>query len=523
MAKLGAPGLMTDRFSADDLSRRSSAAPRAIDLAHAAPFRLGDTQVYPASRELVRGARRELAEPLVMQVLVALHSVNGATLSRDDLIDACWGGRAVSDDAISRVVSRLRGLGKSLGGFTVETMPKIGYRLIVDGAAAPPGEADRRLGRRALLTRTIAAGVAAAGVIVLWREPWRNRPVPEAEQLYLRGQSLTREGLPGQVRQSVTYFERAVAVDPDYADAWGALALGYTHLLQGFDEGETASLPRRVRSAASRALALDPDNADAALALIFLTPFYGAWQAKEVALRKVISRHPRHWLAQGRLAMLMYEVGRLAEGIAHHQSALRIEPTLPIAYRAIIANSSALGRVHEAEAMIEQAAKRWPAHPALWSTTFNHYLASGRYRAAKAFLADEERRPVGFGAPPIEHRQVLLRAVETGDPAAIAESLAHHRRMAVEDSVAIEIAAPVFALLGQIDLALASLERYFFGRGPFPANAVPGRFTRRGTAFLFESALAPARADPRFAALLRDIGLEDYWRRTGTAPGFRRA
>ena len=69
---------------------------------------------------------------------------------------------------------------------------------------------------------------------------------------------LTREALPGQIRQSVSYFERAVAIDPTYADAWGALALTYSHLLQGYDPAELDSLPGRIRAAAQRSLELYP-------------------------------------------------------------------------------------------------------------------------------------------------------------------------------------------------------------------------------------------------------------------------
>ena len=141
---------MNDRFSAEDLPRRPGSAPRPVDLAHTQPFQLGDVEVRPAARELVRGDQRETLEPLVMQVLVVLASAHGEILSRDDLIDACWSGRAITDDAINRVISRLRALGRTFGTFEVETITKVGYRLVgeVDGllsdtvSAGPSREAD---------------------------------------------------------------------------------------------------------------------------------------------------------------------------------------------------------------------------------------------------------------------------------------------------------------------------------------------------------------------------------------------
>src|SRR3990170_1957445 len=104
MARSGGIGLMNDRFSADDLPRKPASAPFRgpwpIDLAHIQPFRIGDVEVRPATREVLGGDRREVLEPRVMQVLVTLAGARGEILSRDDLIDACWSGRAVTDDAI---------------------------------------------------------------------------------------------------------------------------------------------------------------------------------------------------------------------------------------------------------------------------------------------------------------------------------------------------------------------------------------------------------------------------------------
>lgn len=109
-----------------------------IELAHADDMVLGAFLVRPSSREIERGGRRELIEPRVMQVLVALVEADGAVVSRDDLVQRCWNGRAVSEDAIHRCIGRLRRVAEADGGqsFSIQTIPRVGYRLCTREAAA---------------------------------------------------------------------------------------------------------------------------------------------------------------------------------------------------------------------------------------------------------------------------------------------------------------------------------------------------------------------------------------------------
>ena len=66
-----------------------------------------------------------------MQALVALANSGGRTVSRQELIEQCWGGVVVGRDAVNRVISILRRLSaRSDGAFRIETLARIGYRLV---------------------------------------------------------------------------------------------------------------------------------------------------------------------------------------------------------------------------------------------------------------------------------------------------------------------------------------------------------------------------------------------------------
>lgn len=112
-----------------------------VDLAREPSFRLASVDVRPATREVLgRPGQREVLEPRVMQVLVALARRRGEVVSRDELLHACWRGRTVGDDAVNRCVAALRRVAEAFGGLAIETIARVGYRL--DEVAASRGAGD---------------------------------------------------------------------------------------------------------------------------------------------------------------------------------------------------------------------------------------------------------------------------------------------------------------------------------------------------------------------------------------------
>ena len=516
-----------------------------IVLAHAAPFRLGEVEVYPATRQLIRNGRSETLEPRVMQVLVALAEARGAVLTRDELIERCWGGLIVSENAINRVISRIRQVALDFGmdSFQLETITKVGYRMVVAQNGAPPGhgqvdahepdcrerarastQLNARPSRRTLFGAAIAVAAAGgAGGIFLWRGRGGHEPSPAALELFRRGELAQRQALPEQTRQAISYFQQAVAADPLFARAWGALALSYRHALEGSGQMESGSLPGLIQSAARRALTLDPANVDARLALIIAKPHYRNWPRMEVELRRLAEDHPNHWLLRGQIGVLLQDVGRLTESIAHSEAALATDPFLPMGHGFLARGLSYAGRIQEADEVLDRALERWPAHPVIWNLRYNLLLFSKRPGSAAAFVMDPAAHPEGASPGEIDLRVTLARAVEGREPKDLDASVAAYRALALKDVRNIPMASAAFALLGRPDLIFPLLERYFFGKGPLgDPLPPPGPFDRRYTVALFAPPIAALRDDPRYKDLLRRVGLEHYWRTTKSRPDFRK-
>src|SRR5947199_745647 len=112
--------------------------------------RLAEWEVRPEDGSLRSPQAAHRLEPLLMALLVFLASRAGQVVSKQQLLDAVWEGRFVSDETIKGSLYQLR---KVLGDDPrrprfVETLPKRGYRLLVPpvplaaAAPAPDGTAE---------------------------------------------------------------------------------------------------------------------------------------------------------------------------------------------------------------------------------------------------------------------------------------------------------------------------------------------------------------------------------------------
>src|SRR5690606_29511610 len=119
--------------------------PKKVELAQEPDFRLGGLTVRPSACRVSAGPREARAEPRVMEVLVLLSRAAGRTVSREELIGACWEGRAVSDDAVTRVIAKVRSLAALVDppAFRLETVPKVGFRLVAGDAARTETQGGR--------------------------------------------------------------------------------------------------------------------------------------------------------------------------------------------------------------------------------------------------------------------------------------------------------------------------------------------------------------------------------------------
>src|SRR5262249_51392954 len=128
-------------------------------------------------------------------------------------------------------------------------------------------------------------------------------------------------------RKSIEYFERAIALDPDYALAYTGLADAYRmlHFLGQWTNAE--DLSSRARAAALKALALDDTLADAHASLGKIKEFYDpdfAGAAREY--KRALALNPNHAMGHQQYGVLLLHIGRLDEAATEFGRALALDP-----------------------------------------------------------------------------------------------------------------------------------------------------------------------------------------------------
>lgn len=506
-----------------------------IILAEIAPFNLGNLFIDPPLRSASpAGSPPVTLEPRVMRVLVALAQADGGVVSRESLIDRCWDGVVVGDDAIHRVIARIRRLAESDGRstFRVQTVTKVGYRLqsldrigIVPDASVghhpATGDKPDRTRRNILVGAASAAlAVAGGGIWFVATRPRISPTDPLVAELYHRGQMAQRTGLPDQTRVAIAQFREAVRADPQFADGWGALALALRHSLNwgGVDVDQTVL---EIRSAASRALSMDPNNADAEIALAAIPSPFRNWLPYERAMRTVMERHPENWLPPGLLGNAFGSSGRSSDSVGMAARQYRLDPLVPLNYVNRAWSLFSANRLQEANDVSAAGLRRWPEHHIIWRDRFQFLLLTRQFTAAREALDPANGRPLlGFAEKAMEVREQLLAAVEHDDRSARAGAIEGILQRFARQMPTIEDGVPQLALLGEHDLALDCIEAYLLDPAFADASPVEARHVTR---YLFFPTLAPIHGHPRMLRVFEAIGLEEYWRTVRTIPDFRRS
>ena len=157
---------------------------------------------------------------------------------------------------------------------------------------------------------------------------------PEAYALFLEARSFSRRGTAAGLQQANNLLEKAIRIDPAYAEAWTAISRNHAFWATGIAGVDSAEHVRLSRAAANKALAIDPDFAPAHVALASLSIDFdqdlpGAARQMLQALRLA----PDDNAVQSTSATLLYDLGRREEALALTEALAARDPANPDRFR----------------------------------------------------------------------------------------------------------------------------------------------------------------------------------------------
>jgi len=265
-------------------------------------------------------------------------------------------------------ISRELGVGTLLEGSVQKVAEEFRVTVqLIDGASEDhlwAEEYDRSLANFLSAQRDVAQQVARVlSLQLLPDEGARIRSVPtesaEAHTLYLKGLFFFQKET--DFPKAIDYYEKALAIDPEYALAHTGIANTLVFMSRsGFTPDSVLS---RVRDAVHRALELDPTLAAAHASLgLFLWVFERDPDGAAAEFRRAIALNPSYGQAHEWLGNLMGQASRFEEALHEARESLALQPLLPDAYSGVGGCLIGAGRYEEAIEYCEQARELDPQY-----------------------------------------------------------------------------------------------------------------------------------------------------------------
>jgi TolB-like protein/tetratricopeptide (TPR) repeat protein len=315
----------------------------------------------------------------------------------------------------------------------------------------------------------------------------------EAYNLYLLGRHVWNRRTPDALQEAVIPLKKAVALDPDFEQAWTAMADAYV-LSPEYGVGPIDQFVPLANEAIRRALDINPASARALTARGYVKSMFeydvpGALEDFE----RAIELEPSYATAHQWYGEILAVDRRLEDALAQIDRAIELDPLAPVIRHVkgwLLAGGT---RYEEA---LDAFMDVFKVDPGYSHTHFNLallYCYMGRFDLARqesmitAELYDYDNTPT----------LALIDALANPDDRAL-----HERAVRLLESAGppyfdgVDAKGNLFMLLGEHELALDSLERAFAAGDPYAIH-----MNRQDAAF------GAIRDHPRFQALLRKMNL----------------
>jgi TolB-like protein len=312
----------------------------------------------------------------------------------------------------------------------------------------------------------------------------------KAFQYYMQGRSYTQRRTREDLLTAMSFYEKAIEEDRSYALAYAGLADAYSNLgVRGYIAPQEGR--RKAEEAARKALEFDENLGEAHFAIgqahVLFAPYDFSSGDREV--RRGIELSPSFANGHQMLGNSLLRQGHIDEGLKETLKARGLDALSSIIARQV-ALSYYLKRDHEqAFELLRQANELGPAFGATWE--IGAYIQNRKFDEALAELekAKRERKD-----DPILFYSTGMVYAAQGKRAEALQIVKELERMSGASLDQAHWIAKIYAALNEKELALTWLDH------GLAAGTI-------GALYKDDPAWDPIRSDPRFADLLRRMGI----------------
>lgn len=333
----------------------------------------------------------------------------------------------------------------------------------------------------------VVLGAGEREAIARAKEPTDNL---DAYELFLRGRFYWQQRSGESIRQAIKLFEDATRLDPRFARAWSSLAAAHTVLPAYSDAIEDMQYPVAV-STAQKALMLDDSLAEAHAVLGDMARVDRKWEEAEAYYLRAIASEPKNSTAHLWYGEYFVMMGRLGDARKEFQIAYQLDPLLPATNKNMAAINYLLNDTRNALKYGETA---WElGHPRGLLVQTMVYVDIGEFDRA---IGPAEQWDNLQSLPAL--KSFVEAKMDAEKIPSFLDMLAQQETM-----LSLNFLLMAYTGIGQVDDAFRLVN----------SNLVPERFGYLWV--IWRPNMAAFRQDPRFADLVTELGLLDYWRGNG--------
>jgi len=316
----------------------------------------------------------------------------------------------------------------------------------------------------------------------------------EAYQLYLKGRYHWNKRTPEMVQQGLKYFEQAVDKDPLFALAYSGVADSY-FILGPLGVGALTAkeaMPKQ-RAAAVKALELDDTLAEAHTSIaVFRLVYDWDWTAAEREFKRALEINPSYATTHAWYAAYLMAKGQFNQAIAEVKQAQELDP-----FSLSISNALA-GHYYHAQ-QYDQAIAQYQKTIAMNPKVFVPHADLAQAYEQKGMYADALA----------EVNQAISLSERSAE---LAAQLGHIYAVSGKKNEALKVLAELNEPSKQADVSPVDLALIYTGLGEKDQafTWLQKAYDERSPSLIYlkvEQKFDPLHSEPRFADLLRRIGL----------------